>query len=298
MKTEYGKKDEDLEEIIEVKEIPGDTLSKQSVTNSPISPNSQGRDSFNIHSKSTENKQSGSKPPEYDEARIAKFFAQQYDASYLEGIHPDYFDSESLEMMDLRHQVELLELSKLHVLQKGKLIKKISGSNKASAKDTTKRSRFRLKMKKTDNLTEVIEANEERYLESDDSSFNSMSEADAKFEFSLNTSHNPEMLDSKVLDLKEAKMLLESLTLKEISDEIKKPINKELSINSADQSPTDIRRLQLALHFLYPDSELVPTGQFGLTTDRYLRQMQKENGFEEDGLVSPGGWNTISGRLL
>lgn len=270
--------------------------SKQTINNSPTSQTSHGRDSLLSPTSSPELKLRELKPPEYDETRIAKFFANQYESAYLEGIHPDYFDSESLEMMDLRHQIELLELSKLHVLQKGKLIKKISNSNKASVKETAKNITFKLKMKKADDLTEVAEDNEERYRESDELSFDSSNYMEQKCDFSLNTSHSPEVSDLRVFDLNDAKQLLESLSAKEIVEVVKKPINHELGIYSADQSPQDVRRLQLALHYLYPESELVPTGQFGLTTDRYLRQMQKENGIQEDGLVSPNGWEVISSK--
>ena len=58
----------------------------------------------------------------------------------------------------------------------------------------------------------------------------------------------------------------------------------------------DVKRLQLALYYLFPESETLPTGEFNKFTERQVKNFQKLNNLETDGLVTYELWKKIQGK--
>lgn len=237
------------------------------------------------------------KVTECDQKSIGELFLHNYEQTYLDAFSSEYFESESLEQMNLRHEIEALELEKLHIKQKDLLLKKLSNSNKASVKESAKKEVLKIKAKKVENLEAVAEDNEDRTIASDDLSFSSVHNSNQKLSQICEALPSLRLEDRRVFNLDEAKRLLESLPRSEIASEIRRTISTSLGLNIQVQSPEEVRRLQLSLSIIYPESNLLPTGQFGRTTDRYLKQAQREAWLDDDGLITPDQWPRLVGSF-
>lgn len=233
---------------------------------------------------------------------IAHLFSEKYELDYLEGIDPEYLEVESIEMMNFRHNIEALELKKLQVKQKDSLIKRLASSNKIGVKEVTKRTAFGISPTPLSRLAEVAETAEEEMDHHRERSFDASRKSGDSGEGLDNISggvlNSPvDINDHRILETEDARHLLESLTQADIISEVQRPISHLLSRDQSTQNPIEVRRLQLAIHILIPESLMLPTGHFGLTTERFVKQIQKEMNIEEEGKVSIELWRVLGGRV-
>ena len=236
---------------------------------------------------------SGSYSNEFKEDFVGNF-KSSYETVYLTSIGKDYMELESIEMMDLRHEKEGIELIRLQIAQKDSLIKRL---NKVSGKEPVRNKVNKLKIE----LQSVKETNEENQenpnmsLSDEPDKFNSLERFISTD--SAVREDPPSLHSNRILSLREADILIKSMSESEMIREISQPFPVDLE-RGTEASPFLVRRLQLSIAFLVPESKLVPTGEFGLTTEKYVKQVQKSYGFDEDGVVGNELWSRMIGTRL